>query len=77
MVQECRKLILKYGLPDIIDGIEIFSKLHWKNIVKKKVRKYSEESLKSQFNEYSKLKGGPMFITSNCLMQGQCLESEL
>ena len=28
LVQECRNLILKYELPNIIDGDEIFSKLH-------------------------------------------------
>ena len=53
-------MMQKYGLPDIIDGVEQFSKLHWKNIVKKKIRKYSEDKLKSQFDEYSKLKGGPL-----------------
>ena len=60
LVQECRNLILKYELPNIIDGDEIFSKLHWKNMVSKKVRKYSEDNLKTQFDEYSKLKGGPL-----------------
>ena len=63
LVQECRKMMQKYGLPDIIDRVEQFSKLHWKNIVKKKIRKYSEDKLKSQFDEYSKLlSGSSLFI---------------
>ena len=76
--------MLKYGLPDIIDGAETFSKLHWKNMVTKKIRKYSEEKLKTQFDEYSKLKGGPLIedglklqpYVQTLKLQGQCSESE-
>jgi hypothetical protein len=60
LVQECRKLLTQYGLPDIIDGDGKYSKIQLKNIAKSKVKKYSEEKLKSQFMEYSKLKGGPL-----------------
>ena len=60
MVQEWRKLTSQYGLPDIMDGIVMSSKLQWKNIVRMKIRKYSEERLKTQFKDYSKLKGGPL-----------------
>ena len=52
VVQEWRKLISQYGLPDIMDGIVMSSKLQWKNIVKMKIRNYSEERLKTQFKEY-------------------------
>ena len=60
LVDECRKLISKYNLPDIIGGVVTSSKLQWKNMVNNKIRKYSEESLKNQFQEYSKLRGGPL-----------------
>ena len=60
LVSECRKLISKYDLPDIIEGVSVSSKLQWKNIVKNKIREYSEEKLKNEFGDYSKLKGGPL-----------------
>ena len=60
LVQECQNLILKYDLPDIIDGAVSFSKLQWKTVVRSQIRKYSEERLKNEFENYSKLKGGPL-----------------
>ena len=60
LVQECRHLIKKYQLPDIIDEENDYSKLQWKNLVKKSIYKHSEDSLRKQMAEYSKLKDGPL-----------------
>ena len=60
LVQECRKLISKYELPDIIEETSILTKSQWTNLVRSKTRKYSKDYLDSQFTEYSKLKGGPL-----------------
>ena len=57
---EGRKLITKYGLPNIIDEEIKLSRIQWKTITRRKVRKYSEDRLTSQFDEYSKLRGGPL-----------------
>ena len=60
LVQECRKLISRYGLPNVIDEEVNLSKSHWKIIVKKKIREQSEENLVTQVGEYSKLREGPL-----------------
>ena len=53
-------MITKYGLPNIINEEIQLSRIQWKNIVRNKVKKYSEDRLTSQFSEYSKLRGGPL-----------------
>ena len=60
LVSECRKLIIKYRLPNIIDMDIQMTKLQWKNLVKKAIINYSSENLKLQFKTYSKLKDGPL-----------------
>ena len=56
LISECRKLIKYYILEDIIDGNVVLSKQVWKKRVKNAVRIKSEELLKKEFNNYSKLK---------------------
>jgi hypothetical protein len=60
LVSECRKLIIKFGLPNIIDTDTKMTKLQWKNLVKKAILNYSSENLKLQFKTYSKLRDGPL-----------------
>ena len=60
LVQECRKLMSKYGLPNIIDENVMMSKMQWKTIVKKKVGEHSGKHLLAKFSEYSKLRDGPL-----------------
>ena len=43
-VKECRSLIIKYDLPNIIDNTTNLTKLRWKNIVKRKILNHSEEN---------------------------------
>ena len=56
LIKECRTLIRIYNLPDIIDGKQNFSKETWSNKVKKAVREVSEQNIKKEFDEYSKLR---------------------
>ena len=57
LVSECRELIEKYQLPNIIDDKNLhFSKQKWKSLVKNAVRSVSEKEIKLQFMNYSKLK---------------------
>ena len=65
LVQECRKLISKYELPNVIDEETNITKSQWKIIVKKRVREHSEENLLTQFGNYSKLREGPLM--KDCL----------
>ena len=60
LVLEGRKLLTKYGLPNIIDGETKLSRSQWKSIVRRKVKEYSEDRLTFQFQEYSKLREGPL-----------------
>ena len=56
LINECRTLIRIYRLPNIIDLNLKFSKQSWNQLVKKAVRKKSEEDIKIEFSNYSKLK---------------------
>ena len=53
LVNECRKLIQFYSLPDIIDDNLTFSKECWKKIVKKSVKEKSEMKTKKEFDNYA------------------------
>jgi len=55
LVNECKKLIQFYNLPDIIDDSLTFSKECWKKIVKKSVKEKSEMKTKKEFEKYAKL----------------------
>jgi len=56
LVNECRKLLQMYSLPNIIDSNIDISKECWKKKVKVAVRKKSEERVKEDMLNYSKLK---------------------
>ena len=56
LVEECRNLLKNYNLPNIIDGNNTYSKLAWKKLVKKAIHKKSENLLRSEIQEYSKLR---------------------
>ena len=56
LVVECRRLLNLYGLPNIIDEKVNFSKECWKKLVKKAVMAKSEETIKKEMIEYSKLR---------------------
>jgi hypothetical protein len=56
LVSECRKLILLYGLPNIIDEQIILSRQKWKRLVKEAIKKKSEKAIRSKFQKYSKLR---------------------
>ena len=56
LVKECRSLIIKYDLPNIVDNTTNMTKLGWKNMVKRNIGKHAEDNLKGQFQHYSKLK---------------------
>jgi hypothetical protein len=60
LVKECRSLIIKYDLPNIIDNATNMTKLGWKNLVKRNITNHAEDNLKGQFQHYSKLKDGPL-----------------
>ena len=60
LVKECRRLIIKYDLPNIIDNAKNMTKLGWKNLVKRNITNHAEDNLKGQFQHYSKLKDGPL-----------------
>ena len=60
LVQECRKLISKYELPNIIDENVAMSRIQWKKIVKKTVGEHSGKLLLAKFEQYSKLRDGPL-----------------
>ena len=47
-VQEGRQLLLKFGLPNIIDDIFSFSKYQWKKLVKAAVKENYEIELKEK-----------------------------
>ena len=55
LVNECRSLLKHYQLPDIIDGNHVFTKNSWKVLVKKSVKKKSEDLIKKEISSYSKL----------------------
>ena len=56
LVNECRKLLQMYSLPNIIDSNIDISKECWKKKVKVAVRKKSQERVKEDMLNYSKLK---------------------
>ena len=55
LVNECRKMIKEYGLPDIIDDKLTFSKNQWKTLVKEAIQKKSRTNIFEEFRKYSKL----------------------
>ena len=55
LVNECRKMIKDYGLPDIIDDKLTFSKNQWKTLVKEAIQKKSRTNIFEEFRKYSKL----------------------
>ena len=57
---EGRELLEFFCLPNIIDEDCPFSKLQWKQNVKKAINTKYESSLKVTIMDYSKLKNGPM-----------------
>ena len=58
-IPEARNLIIKYKLPNIIDQEVQITQLRWKSLVKKAIKTYYEDELKSKMTT-SKLKDGPM-----------------
>ena len=56
LVNECRKLLKLYCIPDIIDSKIDISKEYWKKTVKTAVRRKSEEKIKNEMLSYTKLK---------------------
>ena len=56
LVPECKELIKKYNLADIISEENIPSKLSWKNTVKRAIRDHCASELKTEIKEkYKKL----------------------
>ena len=56
LVPECKNLIKKYDLPDIVSEGNIPSKLSWKNTVKKSIREHCASELRQEIKEkYRKL----------------------
>ena len=76
LLQECRNLIIKYNLPDIIDEPSKLSKLQWKNMVKRNIWEYSEKEIKLQFGSFSKLRDGPL-MNENLKMKAYVKEMSL
>ena len=66
-VQEARKLLIMFSLPNIIDDKAKISKIQWKKMVNKVIVSNYESKLKQNINGYSKLKNGPM--ASECFGQ--------
>ena len=56
LVGKCRKLIVFYGLPNIIDEQIVLSKQSWKKLVKEAILKKSEKAIKLKMQSYSKLR---------------------
>ena len=48
---EVKKLRLTYGITETDQEITSYSKEHWKNLVKKKIRSYSNEILNTELKE--------------------------
>ena len=51
LVPECKELIKKYNLADIISEENIPSKLSWKNTVKRAIRDHCASELKTEIKE--------------------------
>ena len=56
LVGKCRKLIVFYGLPNIIDEQIVLSKQSWKKLVKEAILEKSEKAIKLKMQSYSKLR---------------------
>ena len=56
LVTECKLLMNYYNLPNIIDESVQFSKQQWKQMLKTEINKKSQENIKKEFANYSKLK---------------------
>ena len=52
LVKECKELLKFYNLPDITLGKNKFTKVSWKNLVKKAIYAKSEQLLRKEMSHY-------------------------
>ena len=52
LTKECREIILKFKLPNILDDDVKISKNKWKQLVKRKIIEENEKKLKESMKEY-------------------------
>ena len=60
MTKECREIIIKFKLPNILDDDIKISKNKWKQLVKRKIIEENEKNLKESMKQYKKLKSSKL-----------------
>ena len=56
LITECRELLKKYKLPNIIDEQILYTKIQWKKLVSKSITEKSENCIQKEVQTYSKLR---------------------
>jgi hypothetical protein len=75
LVKECRQLMRLYDLPDVIDGNVKTTKVGWKNMVRKAIKRRSQKNLQEEVRKYSKLRG--KYETEDLLIKSYIKEMNL